>query len=156
MGTPFEEVFESFNTTTTDYRLNNIEAVYPEDFYKILSSFMLKGLPQFDCNTSLDFTAVQEVQEDGETVTRYYFNEVLSPKEIMIIAKIMVVTWFTKDMNDVTAMGNYMNQREFKKESSAQNMKQRTERLEMLTSDYMGDIRDYHKKSVFSSGSWEG
>ena len=96
-----------------------------EAFYTILKSIMLTGIPQFDCLKSLAYTSQEEIQDDGETVTRYYFVEILDSDEIMIIAKITAETWFRNKTLDTRAFQPFMSQREFKKESVNDNLKRK-------------------------------
>ena len=154
MGTPFSDIFEYFRVVTADYRLDNIKAKDEEKFYTILRSFMTVGLPEFDCLKSLAYTSQEEVQDDGETVTRYYFVETLDDLEVMIISKIMAGVWFKRKIQDVRALEPYMSQKEFKKESVNENLKQKTNYFNDLISDYMADIRNYNGRHRNELEGW--
>lgn len=154
MGTPFSDIFEYFRVVTEDYRLDNIKAKDEEKFYTILRSFMTVGLPEFDCLKSLAYTSQNETQDDGEIVTRYYFIETLDSLEVMIISKIMAGVWFRRKVNDVRALEPYMSQKEFKKESVNENLKQKKEYLKELIVDYMGDIRNYYSRNRDTLEGW--
>ncbi len=153
MGTPFSDVFEMFRVVCTDYKLDSIKKLDEEAFYTILKSIMLTGLPQFDCLKSLAYVSQEEII-GGETVTRYYFVEVLDTDEIMIISKITAETWFRGKILDTRAFQPFMSQREFKKESVNENLKRKEDYQKFLITDYMGDIRTYYNKHTSSLDFW--
>ena len=153
MGTPFSDVFEMFRVVCSDYKLDSIKKIDEEAFYTILKSIMLTGLPQFDCLKSLAYVS-QEETIGGETVTRYYFVEVLDTDEIMIISKITAETWFRGKILDTRAFQPFMSQREFKKESVNENLKRKEDYQKFLITDYMGDIRTYYNKHTSSLDFW--
>ena len=153
MGTPFSDVFEMFRVVCTDYKLDSIKKIDEEAFYTILKSIMLTGLPQFDCLKSLAYVSQEEII-GGETVTRYYFVEVLDIDEIMIISKITAETWFRGKILDTRAFQPFMSQREFKKESVNENLKRKEDYQKFLITDYMGDIRTYYNKHTSSLDFW--
>lgn len=154
MGTPFSDIFEMFRVICTDYKLDSIKMRDEEAFYTILKSIMLTGIPQFDCLKSLAYTSQEEIQDDGETVTRYYFVEILDSDEIMIIAKITAETWFRNKTLDTRAFQPFMSQREFKKESVNDNLKRKEDYNKFLIADYMGDIRAYYNRHNSSLDFW--
>ena len=90
MGTPFTDIYGYLLTVVEDYELNDIANIDEEEFYNFLKAFVITGIPDFDSYTSLAYTSQKEVQTDGETVTRYYFVENLTPTEVKIIGKISV------------------------------------------------------------------
>ena len=153
MGTPFSDVFEMFRVVCSDYKLDSIKKLDEEAFYTILKSIMLTGLPQFDCLKSLTYVSQEEII-GGETVTRYYFVEVLDTDEIMIISKITAETWFRGKILDTRAFQPFMSQREFKKESVNENLKRKEDYQKFLIIDYMGDIRTYYNKHTSSLDFW--
>lgn len=153
MGTPFSDVFEMFRVVCSDYKLDSIKKLDEEAFYTILKSIMLTGLPQFDCLKSLAYVSQEEII-GGETVTRYYFVEVLDTDEIMIISKITAETWFKGKILDTRAFQPFMSQREFKKESVNENLKRKEDYQKFLITDYMGDIRTYYNKHTSSLDFW--
>lgn len=153
MGTPFSDVFEMFRVVCSDYKLDSIKKLDEEAFYTILKSIMLTGLPQFDCLKSLAYVSQEEII-GGETVTRYYFVEVLDTDEIMIISKITAETWFRGKILDTRAFQPFMSQREFKKESVNENLKRKEDYQKFLITDYMGDIRTYYNKHTSSLDFW--
>lgn len=153
MGTPFSDVFEMFRVVCSDYKLDSIKKIDEEAFYTILKSIMLTGLPQFDCLKSLAYVSQEEII-GGETVTRYYFVEVLDTDEIMIISKITAETWFKGKILDTRAFQPFMSQREFKKESVNENLKRKEDYQKFLITDYMGDIRTYYNKHTSSLDFW--
>lgn len=153
MGTPFETVFDYFKFAIEDYRLDKVKAIDAERFYTILRGLLTTGIPTFDCLKSLAFTREEEII-NTETVVRYYFIETLDSDEIMIISKIMIEKWFERDVNDIKAYGNYMSQKEFKKESANEGLKVKDNRLRSIISDYMSEIRSYYGRHREELDGW--
>lgn len=153
MGTPFSDIFEYFRVVTEDYKLDKIKTTDEEAFYTILKSYMLVGLPEFDCLKSLAYISQEETQ-GLETVTRYYFVETLDSLEIMIISKIMAGVWFKRKIQDIRAFEPYMSQKEFKKESASEGLKQKSNYFKDLIADYMADIRNYYGRNIDTLDGW--
>lgn len=144
MGTPFTEIYGYVLTVIEDYKLNDLAKIDEEEFYNFLKSFVLTGIPEFDCYTSLDYITQQETQDDNEVVTRYYFVENLSSTEIKIIGKISTSQYFKRKVQDVLAYEPlFANQREFKKESTNMSFKEKKDWYSTLVSEYIGDIKNY-------------
>jgi hypothetical protein len=143
MGTPFTDIYGYLLTVVEDYELRDIANIDEEEFYNFLKAFVITGIPDFDSYTSLAYTSQEEVQTDGETVTRYYFVETLSPTEIKIIGKISTAQYFKRKVQNVLAYEQFMSQREFKKESASMGFKEKHKWYNDLVSDYMADIRNY-------------
>jgi hypothetical protein len=143
MGTPFTDIYGYLLTVVEDYELNDIANIDEEEFYNFLKAFVITGIPDFDSYTSLAYTSQEEVQTDGETVTRYYFVETLSPTEVKIIGKISTAQYFKRKVQNVLAYEQFMSQREFKKESASMGFKEKHKWYNDLVSDYMADIRNY-------------
>ena len=143
MGTSFTDIYGYLLTVVEDYELNDIANIDEEEFYNFLKAFVITGIPDFDSYTSLAYTSQEEVQTDGETVTRYYFVETLSPTEIKIIGKISTAQYFKRKVQNVLAYEQFMSQREFKKESASMGFKEKHKWYNDLVSDYMADIRNY-------------
>lgn len=155
MGTPFETVFDYFCMAVEDYRLDKIRAIDSERFYTRLRGLLTVGIPTFECLKSLAYTSQEETQPDGEVVVRYYFIDTLDSDEIMIISKIMIEKWFERDVNDIRAYGNYMSQKEFKKESANDGLKVKDNRLKSIVSDYMAEIRNYYSRHRSELDGWD-
>lgn len=143
MGTPFTDIYGYLLTVVEDYELNDIANIDEEEFYNFLKAFVITGIPDFDSYTSLAYTSQEEVQTDGEMVTRYYFVETLSPTEVKIIGKISTAQYFKRKVQNVLAYEQFMSQREFKKESASMGFKEKHKWYNDLVSDYMADIRNY-------------
>lgn len=142
MGTPFTDIYGYLLTIIEDYELNAIAEIDEEEFYNFLKGFLITGIPDFDCYTSLAYTA--EDEEIGEeTVVRYYFVETLTPTEIKILGKISTAQYFKKKVQNVLAYEQFMSQREFKKESASMGFKEKHKWYNDLVSEYMADIRNY-------------
>lgn len=143
MGTPFTDIYGYMLTVIEDYELNNIANINEEEFYNFLKSFVVTGIPDFDSYTSLEYMTQEETQDDGEVVIRYYFTENLSSTEVKILGKITTAQYFKKKIQNVLAYEQFMNQKEFKKESASMGFKEKHKWYNDLVSDYMADIRNY-------------
>ena len=143
MGTPFTDIYGYLLTVVEDYELKDLANIDEEEFYNFLKAFVITGIPDFDSYTSLAYTSQEEVQTDGETVTRYYFVENLTPTEVKIIGKISTAQYFKRKVQNVLAYEQFMSQREFKKESASMGFKEKHKWYNDLVSDYMADIRNY-------------
>lgn len=143
MGTPFTDIYGYMLTVIEDYELNNIANINEEEFYNFLKSFVVTGIPDFDSCTSLEYMTQEETQDDGEVVIRYYFTENLSSTEVKILGKITTAQYFKKKIQNVLAYEQFMNQKEFKKESASMGFKEKHKWYNDLVSDYMADIRNY-------------
>lgn len=143
MGTPFTDIYGYLLTVVEDYELNDIANIDEEEFYNFLKAFVITGIPDFDSYTSLTYTSQEEIQTDGEAVTRYYFVENLTPTEVKIIGKISTAQYFKRKVQNVLAYEQFMSQKEFKKESASMGFKQKHAWYNDLVSDYMADIRNY-------------
>lgn len=144
MGTPFTDIYGFVLTVIEDFKLNEVANIDEEEFYNFLKSFVLTGIPEFDCYTSLDYISQEETQTDGELVTRYYFIETLSRTEIKIVGKIATSQYFKRKVQDVLAYEPlFANQREFKKESTNMAFKEKKDWYATLVSEYMADIKNY-------------
>lgn len=144
MGTPFTDIYGFVLTVIEDFKLNEVANIDEEEFYNFLKSFVLTGIPEFDCYTSLDYTSQEETQTDGEVVTRYYFIETLSRTEIKIVGKIATSQYFKRKVQDVLAYEPlFANQREFKKESTNMAFKEKKDWYATLVSEYIADIKNY-------------
>lgn len=142
MGTPFTDIYGYLLTVVQDYKLNNLSQTDEEEFYTFLKGFLITGIPDFDSYTSLAYT--EEDETIGlETVVRYYFVETLTSTEIKILGKISTAQYFKRKIQDVLAYEPWMNQKEFKKESTSASFKEKHSWYNDLVSEYMADIRNY-------------
>lgn len=146
MGTPFTEIYGSMLTVVEDYKLDKKMIENKEIVFQFLKGFIKNGIPKFNCVKSLEFIEVEEdigTEEEPILVKRNYFVEDLDAKEISIISQIAVSIYYKRQIQDIRAYEPYMNQREFKKESSAQGLKEKSNWFQLLVSEYTRDIEAY-------------
>lgn len=159
MGTPFMEIYDSMLTIIDDYKLDKKFIENKEITLNFLKGFIRNGIPSFKCIKSLEFIEVEEdigTEEEPILVKRNYFVEDLDIYEISIISKIAVSVYYKRKIQDVRAYEQYMSQREFKKESSAQGLKEKSNWYQLLVNEYKGDIEDYNIEHLAENPFWGG
>lgn len=144
MGTPFSTIIDEAMVTIRDYKLANLYKEDNELFTEILESYMLRELPKFtDC--------LQPLTYDLESKT---FDSDFDIYEISIIADWTVIGWYTAELQDVLEFKETLQNREFKKYSTGQNLKERQSYLRMLRGRVKQDGSNYQLRNLdkFSSG----
>ena len=138
MGTPFSAIIDEAMVIINDYKLANI---YKEDenlFAEILQSYMLRELPKFtECLKPLTY--------DLESQT---FDSDFDINEIAIIADWTLIAWYEAQVNDVLEFKETLQNREFKKYSTGQNLKERYANLKMLRGRVKQDGTNYQFKNL--------
>lgn len=133
MGTELREVYDLFMQTVTDYRLIDLFDTSELDFENYLQSFLEFAIVDFRvCNQSLDF--------DNNTKT---FPVVLSRENIVILAKLMMKHWLSKNINDITQMNLHITDRDFKVYSEAMNLREKNIYYESIKEECSQLLIDY-------------
>lgn len=109
--TSISEVIDLFLMLVNDYKLKQI--------------FDLGNLEQYAepwlLLSTVDFNRVRDVPLDYDSVTKT-FSETLSNEDMTVLAQLMVKYWLTKEVNDVLAMENILQDHDFTRHSEAQNL----------------------------------
>lgn len=122
MSTPFENIIDKALVVMRDYSLESVYDMDDDIFAKIMQSYLLKGVPRFtEC--------LQDLSYD---VTTGVFNADLSNIEMDILADYTVISWYESNINDVLEFKEALQDREFKRLATGQNLKPRQEYLTML------------------------
>lgn len=122
MSTPFENIIDKALVVMRDYTLDTILDSDEDAFKQIMQSYLLKGVPRFtEC--------LQDLSYDVVTGT---FNATLSDMEMDILADYTVISWYESNINDVLEFKEALQDREFKRLATGQNLKPRQEYLTML------------------------
>ena len=122
MSTPFENIIDKALVVMRDYALDTILDADEDTFTQIMQSYLLKGVPRFtECLQDLSYDATTGV-----------FNADLSDIEMDILADYTVISWYESNINDVLEFKEALQDREFKRLATGQNLKPRQEYLTML------------------------
>lgn len=122
MSTPFENIIDKALVVIRDYSLDSLFETDEDAFAQIMQNYLLKGAPRFtECLQDLSYDVL-----DGS------FNADLSDIEIDILADYTVISWYESNINDVLEFKETLQDREFKRLATGQNLKPRQEYLTML------------------------
>lgn len=122
MSTPFENIIDKALVVMRDYALESVYDMNEDIFAQIMQNYLLKGVPRFtEC--------LQDLSYD---VTTGVFNADLSNLEMDILADYTVISWYESNINDVLEFKEALQDREFKRLATGQNLKPRQEYLTML------------------------
>ena len=122
MSTPFENIIDKALVVMRDYALDSILDTDEDTFAQIMQNYLLKGAPRFtECLQDLSYDATTGV-----------FNANLSDIEMDILADYTVISWYESNINDVLEFKEALQDREFKRLATGQNLKPRQEYLTML------------------------
>jgi uncharacterized protein YfbU (UPF0304 family) len=82
----------------------------------------------------VDFNRVRTLPLSYSPISKT-FSEVLTDEEISILSQLMVKYWLTKEVNDVLAMENVLQDHDFTRHSEAQNLDAKRNLLNRQTED---------------------
>lgn len=135
MGTPFSQIYDLALIVIKDYNIEHLFATDIYSFNTLMEGMLVRSIPKFvGCAKSLDYNFT----EDGVE-----FNRVLSTTEQVILADLMVLTWFESNMNDIRQMNLHLTGRDFKMYAESQNLKEKSETFDRLREKVRQDICDY-------------
>ena len=122
MSTPFSNIIDKALVVIRDYSLDTLYEQDVDAFDNVLQSFLIKGVPKFtEC--------LQDLSYDVDTAS---FNVDLTDLEMDILADYTVISWYEANINDVLEFKETLQDREFKRLATGQNLKPRQEYLTML------------------------
>lgn len=145
MGTSAEDVFDLFLSLNEDYRLT---AVYNSSGSSALNTYLepwlLFSIDMFDvCDQSLEYsTATQS------------FDLVLSQKNKNMLAEIMILFWLQKTVQDVLQMNNFIQDRDFKIHSNAQNLREKQQLYNNKRSEISQKLMNYKLRDADMWDAW--
>lgn len=109
--TPISEVIDLFLMLVNDYKLKQI--------------FNLGSLEQYAepwlRMSIVEFDRVRTTQLSYDSLSKT-FSETLTNEDLSILSQLMVKYWLTKEVNDVLAMENILQDHDFTRHSEAQNL----------------------------------
>ena len=116
MNTPFSQIYDRFLYYIKDYKLDSLAKTNITATEKYLKGVLISAMPLYSRTFEYD-----DIMDE--------FNTELTQAEQNILAMCMLEVWFEKDTNDTQAMDDRMRGRDLKGESTAQILKQKTNRL---------------------------
>ena len=111
--THVSEIIDLFMTLNTDYRLLKIFEMDEDAFTNYVQAWLILSLALFNDYRSPSLSIDSTTNE---------FNEELSYKDKTILAQLMVRFWLEKEVNDILAMRNLIQDHDFKTHSAAANL----------------------------------
>lgn len=148
MSTPFSNIIDKALIVIRDYSLDALYENDEDTFESIMQSYMIKGVPRFtEC--------LQDLSYDLTTQT---FSSDLTDIETDILADYTVISWYEANLNDVLEYKEALQDREFKRLATGQNLKPRQEYLTMLYTRVKQNTTNYlwanwDSLSYFGGGS---
>lgn len=140
MATPFGSVIDKALIVIRDYGLDNLYDNDEDAFYGVLTGYLLKGVPRFtECLQSLEYDI------DSEE-----FKSDLTQAEIDILADHTVICWYEDNINDVLEFKETLQDREFKRLATGQNLKPRQDYLTMLYTRVRQNATNYQWSNMDS------
>lgn len=136
MSTAYSNIFERFAIGVEDYDLDALYSSSVDSYEVYLTGLLRKAIVKFSrCSTDISKTARDD--------TARVFTNTLTDYEEEVLANLMLIEWFTKEINRVEDMRMGLNSTDFKRYSEAQNLTAKTNRLKQLRIDVDGLIVDY-------------
>ncbi|HEY8805861.1 MAG TPA: hypothetical protein VIM42_12305 [Clostridium sp.] len=123
MSTPFSSIYSRFLRKITDLKLANLIVTVPTIADGRLYGWLESATTKFD-ECEVDLIDIDLISQQ--------FNQTLTPKAQEIIAIKMLIEWFEPMINDVLAMQNSLSDSDFKQYSSANLMKEKSDRLNQM------------------------
>jgi len=151
MGTTLSEVSDLFLSAISDYKL---DAIYNASGSLVLNQyiepFLLKSIVKFSdtCTQSLDYTVVSG-SSDGQ------FTETLTMENQIILSQFMELRWLEKGIQDIRALNNFIQDRDFKSFSPAQNIKARTDNYNNKKEELSQTLIDYGYAHNVNWSNWK-
>lgn len=133
MATDFDTVLDTMMVTIRDYKLDNLYDTEPTLFYQILENYMIRGIPKFkECLKSLEY----------DKSSRTFLSE-LDMYEVDVVADWGVIEWYTAELQDVLEFKEALNDSDFKRYSTGQNLRPRQDYLNGLREKVKQDSTEY-------------
>jgi hypothetical protein len=133
MSTSLSEVYDFFMMTVTDYRLTDLFNTSVPDFENYLQAWLDYAIVDF-------FVCDQDLNYDASTNE---FPVDLSRENKVILATLMMRYWLQKAVNDVTQFNLHVTDRDFKVASEAQNLREKTNHLNIVKEQCSQLLQDY-------------
>ena len=149
--TSFETVYEQMLVSVEDYQLNSLYSKNYSAFVSMMVDYIKSGIPEFtECLQSLTYSTQTSTNADGQSETLYYFDQDLTPKEISILSKTLLLRWWERHIQTVTSFENKVPLKDFKSMEIANGLKQRSVYKDKLKEEVAYDIMQYQTANISS------
>jgi hypothetical protein len=139
MATLYDEIYDLALVTIRDYKLDELYTLSPTDFGTYMEGFLIRAIPKFtNCSTNLD--------DRDDTLKK--FNNTLSGIEKNILAELTIITWFEREVQNVTQFNLHLNDTDFKRYAESNNLKEKQNYLAHLREVVAQDMVSYELKQV--------
>lgn len=133
MATQFSEIYDLALVVIKDYKLETLSQIDGEAFDTYLQGFLIDAIPEFyGCRQSLEYS-----------IENSSFLNNLNYQEKNILSKFMIIKWLEKEINDITQINLHLQGRDFKTNSEASNLKEKSEYLDRMREKVTQTITDY-------------
>lgn len=138
MATSFDAVKDLALIIIRDYKLDKLYLRDRPKFQQYTDGILIRAIPKFtESITPLDYTLSERV-----------FIHTLDPLEATILADWFVYTWFEINVNDITQVNLHLTNTDFKLNSEANNLQQKSEYLDRMREKIRQDSLDYQLKHM--------
>ena len=142
MGTPLDEIFDTFYSLIKDTDLGKLSE---EDLYKLTKVYYEMASTRFkECKKNLELIKVEEY---------YYVTDILSIEERNIIAQGMVYYWIESKANYNKLMKNQINTKDFNQLSNANVLLRLNELLDFYRREF-NRLRKAYTKNYDGFNGW--
>lgn len=146
MTTTLDQIGDLFLSQVSDYRLNIIyQSSGSSALNDYIQPWLLMAIDEFDDICTQDLT-----YDSGSQL----FTETLTQKNMNILAQIMVKYWLNKEVQNVLQMDSFIQDRDFKTHSAAQNLREKQLLLNSKKEEISQLLLDYGYRNNDWSG-WE-
>ena len=142
MTTSLIDINDLFLTLIDDYRLNKLFEQSVSNFNTHLEGWLLFAIEDFSGICTQELVYDESTQEFSVTLTR---------KHKLILAQIMVKYWLHKEVFNILQMDNFIQDRDYKAHSAAQNLREKQaalagkeEEISQLLLDYELNNNDWN------------
>ena len=141
-NTNLSEIYDYFLMTVTDYRLTDLFNTSVPDFENYLQAWLDFAIVDFSvCDQDLNYNN-----------TTKEFPAELSRDNKIILSTLMMRYWLQKAVNDVTQFNLHITDRDFKVASEAQNLREKTNHLNIVKEQCSQLLQDYaYKRNDWSN-----
>lgn len=143
MGTPLDEIFDTFYSLIKDTDLGKLSE---EDLYKLTKVYYEMASTRFkECKKNLELIKVEE---------NYYVTDILSIEERNIIAQGMVYYWIESKANYNKLMKNQINTKDFNQLSNANVLLRLNELLDFYRREF-NRLRKAYTRNYDDFNGWD-
>jgi len=134
MTTAYDSVYDLFLIEIKDWKIDALYTASPTNFAIYLKGFLVLCIPEFD---------VFSDQSLARTDSTSLFTETLTDKNMQILAKMMVIKWMKKEIQDVRQMNLHITGKDFRTYSEAQNLKGKESYLIFMKEELSQALSNY-------------